>query len=371
MHRWSLQKGAIDPFAESGGKGSIMSIRGPRLKVFAAILAVIVLVFGIYSTFFRSRGFEKTSASIVSIEETQDSIERNSQDKDYAVTVAYTVEGVSYTALLDSYSSSYKVGKDVTILYDPNDPATVHSGQGFGIYAMVVGALILGGVLFSTVKSKKAVEQTKARQAERGLAIYAPSTKGEERELYFITDTGTAKVGHRIEDAQRRVLYEAKMTKFNVATPFAFDFIDHNRHTTTPHLVGHEERSEWDTLLLDNHYTFTFDGEDIWKHLKRNGVTVDSRLDSGNGRLIGTAYRISRDGEEIARVESASSFVHEEDAAANKVLSAVPMQGFYRLWTREENLDLLFVTLLAFARSGASDDKGGNYGTIFGTLKQK
>ena len=33
----------------------------------------------------------------------------------------------------------------------------------------------------------------------------APSVQGEERELYFLSDTGTAKVGHRVEDRQRRV----------------------------------------------------------------------------------------------------------------------------------------------------------------------
>ncbi len=48
----------------------------------------------------------------------------------------------------------------------------------------------------------------------------------------------------------------------------------------------------------------------------------------------------------------------------------IPAQGFYRVWTREENLDLLFVTLLAFARSGASDDRGGSRGALLGTLRK-
>lgn len=46
----------------------------------------------------------------------------------------------------------------------------------------------------------------------------------------------------------------------------------------------------------------------------------------------------------------------------------IPIPGFYRIWTTEVYLDLLFVTLMAFARSGAGDDKGGTYGAILGTL---
>jgi len=74
---------------------------------------------------------------------------------------------------------------------------------------------------------------------------------------------------------------------------------------------------------------------------------------------------------EIARAESTSQYPHEEDAEAHKVAAKIPVQGFYRVWTREKNLDLLFVTLLAFARSGAADDKGGSRGALLGTLNRK
>ena len=50
---------------------------------------------------------------------------------------------------------------------------------------------------------------------------------------------------------------------------------------------------------------------------------------------------------------------------------AIPIQGFFRVWTREQNLDLVFMTLLAFARSGAGDDKGGSFGAIISTLEGK
>ena len=48
-----------------------MSIRGPKLKYFAGVLAIIAIITGIYLTFFHSRGFVKTDAVIVSLEQTK------------------------------------------------------------------------------------------------------------------------------------------------------------------------------------------------------------------------------------------------------------------------------------------------------------
>lgn len=110
------------------------------------------------------------------------------------------------------------------------------------------------------------------------------------------------------------------MTKFNLTSAREFDFIDHEHGTTTPHLVGHEEESHWDSLLIDNHYTFELDGVDVWKHLKEHGISVDTNFTVGEATAVGKSYRILRDGYEIAR-------------------------------------------------TGASDDKGGSRGALFGTLK--
>lgn len=346
----------------------MVSLRGPKLKIIAAVIAVACIAAGVYLNFFHSRGFVKTTAAIIDLR-VESGGEPESGDV-YFPTVEYTVDGRTYTGELDQGGASYRVGQTIPVLYDPNDPGVVHSGsRGFGVYILIVGVVILAIVILSAVREKKSQKQVKELREESGRTGYAPSMQGEERELYFLTDLGTPKYGHRMEDAARRVLYEAKMTKFTVTQPFGFDFIDHEHGTVTPHLVGHEEESRWDTLLIDNHRTFELDGVDVWKHLKQNGVSVETGYGSGNGRVIGMNYRILRDGAEIARAESTSQYPHEEDAEKHKVAGAIPAQGFYRVWTREENLDLLFVTLMAFARSGAGDDRGGNYGAVLGTLK--
>ena len=338
----------------------MISLKGPGFKIFAAVIAVIALVFGIYSTFIQSAGYEKTTATIISIEKDLESTD----DDSYIVTARYTVDGKEYTNVLNSYSPSYKEGSTVEVRYDPANPNKITSGYGIGIYAMVVGAVILLTIVFLTVKQKKSLDQLKENYGE---IHYLPSEKGEERELYFITDLGTPKFGHRIEDKDRRVLYEAKMTKFTLLSAYEFDFIDHEKNRTTHHLIGHTEETDWNSILIDNHNTFTLDGMDVWEHLRSMGITIDSRFGKAEG--IMPSYDIRKDGEQLAYAENTSHFVHEEDAVQHQVASKIPNPMFFRVFTKEKNLDLLFVILMAIARTGATDEHGGSRRMLFNTVK--
>lgn len=224
-------------------------------------------------------GFVDGTATIISIEEDPDYIPDpdNTGDVQYIVKAKYTVDGKEYTATLNSYDPAYKVGDDVAIKYDPNNPEKMTSGFGIGIAVMIIGAALLAVVIFLTVKKKVSVKKLKETNGE---LTYAPSVKGEERELYFLTDVGTIKGGHHLEDKNRCVLYEAKMTKFSPLSDFAFDFIDHENNKTTKHLVGHAEEMDWNSILIDNNYTFTIDGQ-----------VIEARL--------GGAPRFTREGEQV------------------------------------------------------------------------
>ena len=66
----------------------MFSVRGPKLKIFAGILAVIVLIVGVYMTFFQSRGFVKTTARITDVR-----MDSTGESAVYYPTVEYTVDG--------------------------------------------------------------------------------------------------------------------------------------------------------------------------------------------------------------------------------------------------------------------------------------
>lgn len=346
----------------------MVSVKGPGLKIFAVVIALVAVAVGVWITFFQSAGFQTAKATIVSIENDPDYVPdgQTENDNKRIVKVEYEVDGKKYTSNLDSDGPTYQVGNEIEIKYDPKNPGTIHSGGSFGIYFIIAGGVILLVIIVFSIKKRITLNKL---YEQRGEITYAPSEQGEQRKLYFLTDLGTPKAGHRIEDKDRRVLYEAKMTKFSMATPYGFDFIDHEKNTTTPHFIGHEQQTEWNMLLIDNHFTFTIDGEDIWKHLKNNGISIESKL--APGKVATVVYTVFRNDEQIAYFETTSQYVHEEDEAEHKVTGQIPTRGFYRIYTSEKNLDLLFTVLLAFARSGAADGGGGTRGALFNTLKNR
>ena len=128
----------------------MFSVRGSKLKIFAGILAAIVLITGVYMTFFQSRGFVKTTASITDVR-----MDSTGESMIYYPTVEYTVDGKTYTTELDTGSRSYRIGQTLSVLYNPDNPAVAHDGGSIGLYLMIAGAVILAVIAFSAIKEKQ------------------------------------------------------------------------------------------------------------------------------------------------------------------------------------------------------------------------
>ena len=128
----------------------MFSVREPKLKIFAGILAAIVLITGVYMTFFQSRGFVKTTASITDVR-----MDSTGESMIYYPTVEYTVDGKTYTTELDTGSRSYRIGQTLSVLYNPDNPAVAHDGGSIGLYLMIAGAVILAVIAFSAIKEKQ------------------------------------------------------------------------------------------------------------------------------------------------------------------------------------------------------------------------
>ena len=128
----------------------MFSVRGLKQKIFAGILAAIVLTAGVYMTFFQSRGFVKTMASITDVR-----LDSTGESTIYYPTVEYTVDGKTYTTELDTGSGSYRIGQTLSVLYNPDNPAVAHDGGSIGLYLMIAGAVILAVIAFSAIKEKQ------------------------------------------------------------------------------------------------------------------------------------------------------------------------------------------------------------------------
>ena len=322
-------------------------------KVLAALLMLLALVAvaaGVYTGFFATKGFESTTATIARIEEDETFVSADPKDKNYIAYVTYTVDGKKYTEALDSYSPSFAVGKEVKVKYDPADPATVRDASlGFSLYLILIGVVLIAVALFTIVKNSR--QRQEAKETKTGFGgepqpLFQPSRQlPEEREVYFLTDLGTAKGTCHIEDAGRNLLYEAVCDKFSLTGDSLYTFVDREHNGSAQYSVGKTMTYTSNGMFaLDNHSTFTLDGKYVWKALHRNGIRIETGLDG-----LKWAYTVFRDDEPIARIVNTNKKVHEEDAGG--VLAKVPVPGFFRIWTREKNLDAIFMTAFAIGRT--------------------
>ena len=75
----------------------------------------------------------ETTAVITEINRRRDS----DGDTTYDVWVEYEVKGKTYEQEIDTYVSSYKVGKEIEVIYDKNDPERVQAKDGEKIFTLI------------------------------------------------------------------------------------------------------------------------------------------------------------------------------------------------------------------------------------------
>ena len=314
------------------------------VTIFFLILGLIAAGIGTYFTFFQGKNYVKATAVITSVAEEDDLTSDDANAKKYIPTVKYTADGKSYETELGAWTDGWKVGTQVKIKYNPNDPTDVISDSpGFGLYLLIIGAVIAVVALFMLIKNAKAKKEIQEENA--GPVFKTERQTIPERELYFLTDLGTVKGGCHLEDAGRQTVYEAIATKYSVLTDSEYEFVNHETGERTRHMVGKSVTSESDRFLaLDNYSTFTFDGVNIWKVLHKNGVKIKTDFDG-----VLRVYRIYFNETEIAFAKTSGRYVHEDEAEEHKV--NLPIQGFFRVWTSDANPDIVFLALFAISRT--------------------
>ena len=161
---------------------------------------------------------------------------------------------------------------------------------------------------------------------------------------FFHPDKKMMKQGWILEDENQNPVYEAKKLKATLLGPEVFEFVNHITGTSEQHKVGHTVTTETTTGVMDLSFftvksRFKFDGVKVWDYLHERGIRIDSAFSSGK---IGMTYRLLSNGQEIATVASAAG-------NGGKFFLTTPFT--YHVTTEVENLDLVFLTTFAIART--------------------
>ncbi len=321
------------------------------------LIAGIVLV-GISIFIMRAPKVEyvTATAAIVDIQVEHDDIENSEV---YTVFVDYTIDGVDYKNVeYGSYSSSMSVGDTVDIEYDPADPSHIQApGSDMIPYILLaVGAVSFVIGVVSTVKSfkQKASDLNEYNRVDMSKAseekIEEILNNAEPVNSYIFHFDKNIKQGYQLEDAEHRTIYEANMTKFAVAKPFVFDFINHISGSVKTMKIGHTIATTTGMGQGNFGYavpissSFTVDGVSNWDYLAENGFGFDFRM---NG--IKPCFDVMHYGVNVAYIETAGTEALNE--GTKNPLAKLPVNGIFRVECRNSDLDMVFMTCFSIARA--------------------
>ena len=150
-----------------------------------------------------------------------------------------------------------------------------------------------------------------------------------------------------MEDADRKVIFEGKMTKNNPIGARLFEFRNHLTGSTAEHEVGHTVTATQGNEFFSVKSSFKFDGRDVWDTLHEKGLRLRTDLRSKFPRMT---YDAARNGAAFAKIETSSIYVHEDEEAAHA--AAIPAGSmYYRVWTNSNDFDTLFLTVFAISET--------------------
>lgn len=309
---------------------------------------VLLVIFGILmTTFFSGEAYEAVG-KVTAVEE---SVNADKQTE-YDVSFDYVVDGKTYSNTFNGLLKSYDVGDEIKVFYDPEDPNRVsNSGNntifGFGMIAAGLAAL-LGGVMLTVkaVKKSKELDQT-AGKAAPSVDFSNYKEKEGVREIYCRHDGNTLKPGYILEDADRNILFEGKMTKQALIGARTFEFTDHTTGKVTQHEVGHTTSQTFNNEFFSMSSWFKFDGKNVWDLLHESGLRMVTNIASKFPNLI---YEVSKNSEPYALIETSGRYVHEDEAAEHAVNIPVGMY-YYRIWTETEDIETVFLTVFAISET--------------------
>lgn len=326
----------------------IMRNTGPARFFIPA--GIILIVFGVLMLGFKTDNFIETTAKITAVTECPKEADENQQ---YDIDFTYTANGKEYQSTFSNMEGSYAVGDDITVYYDPADPQKITNSK-MDILAPVIIVVGAAAIVFGIYKTATEFKKSReldcaipggafASDAEFEVLKTAPGTN----EYYCKFDGQTFKPGYIIEDVNKKVLFEGKMTGQALVGARTFEFNNHITGSVKEHKVGHTITQNYNDGLFSATSWFKFDGENIWKLLHSCGIRIKTNLHSKFPNLI---YDVSKDGKPFARIETSGKYVHEDEASEHKINIPVG-KYYYRFWTQNSDMDLLFLTIFAISET--------------------
>ncbi|MBQ3791828.1 MAG: DUF3592 domain-containing protein [Clostridia bacterium] len=316
---------------------------------FLVPLGIILIVAGIIMLGINTDNYLETTGTIGSVTECA-RIEDEPQQ--YDLVIVYTVDGKDYTTTFSGLSGSYKVGDAIQVFYDPANPAKTTNNKMGGFLPIIMIVVGAAALVFGVYTAVRAFRKSKALDEAVPGGVDSISFDGFKtspgvREYYCRFDGQMLKPGYILEDENRMVLFEGKMTKQALVGARTFEFRNQTTGEVKEHQVGHTVTSTIDDSVFSASSSFKLDGVNVWDHLHSLGIRIRTSLTSKFPNLV---YNVSKDGKAFAILETSGQYVHEDEASQHSVNIPVG-RYYYRIWTDSSDFETLFTTVFAISET--------------------
>ena len=332
--------------------GFFKGVRGIRafwISIIAIIFGVAFAGFGVYFAITDStKTYEDATATITA----REVIDMGEDQEDlYRVTLTYAdKDGGEHSGVqMDTYDSSWTVGKTVEIKYNVNDFNDVRTR----------GATIMVPILFISLGSISAVvgvigfigavKRLKRKPKEESGEI--KSIEGDfaenivkDTKLFFHL-TGKMNQSYAVEDKDGNVLFECKLLKFSLLASSLYEFIDHKTGDKKQMKISKTVTSEssggyvFVGDMLSSR--FKIDGVNCWDYVADRGYKIKHMLE---GKTI-INYQIVKGDKVIAKILPADK---NDPFNENSLKFMFMNKGYYRLEIAEGNLpDIVMIAFIA------------------------
>ena len=330
-------------------------LKNTRVLRFFLPLAIVLIAMGILIIVTGPKDYLETKGTVTRYER-----DTTSEELSYNIYFDYVVDGKTYNGNFNFNELSYNAGDEIIVYYDATNPNNISSSltdYTFAFIVIGVGAVLAIYSVYSVIKAmnkdkeldnqiKNSTSSVTGQVTQNNYGTEAIN-KNDTTEYYFRFDGQTFKPGYLIEDSNRQILYEGKNLKNSMIGNRIFQFTNHKNMKTSEHQVGHTMTSTYNNEVFSTTSYFDFDGKNIWDYLHERGIRIQTNLRSKFPKII---YDVTLNGEPYALIETSSMHVHEDDEAAHKI--KIPLGSrYYRFWTKETNLGLLFLVMFALSET--------------------
>lgn len=321
-------------------------------RLFSFLFFGIFVFFGGFAIYFGINSNNLTNSYTESATATITYVNHNSNE----AKATFNYNGQNYIVDLDYYSSDMDIGDTTRVRFDPLNPTNVTTNFTSTVLPVVGGVLcaigvfgfvgsLISGKKHADIRAKREEAMLNAEDRRETYSNYDFGYGNDQDVTYYFHYCGKANQGHCLEDEDRNLIYEAKLTKFRLFSASDYDFINHKRGLKTQHKVGKVVSSSTNGFTCSS--GFKFDGINIWAHLDDQNIYFRTNVKG----LMNISYDVVYRNQNIGTIVTTGSDVF--GTSTNK-LAHIPARGFFRITTKEAYIDQMFLLAFALARTEAS-----------------